>query len=253
LAGPLDNSGAPRKRLGRLMASSAETHYFTPEAVETWSRIAAKHRLRDEQFLRVLAKWFRPGSILEIGAATGQLSQILQSRGHDVLASDLSPALVAAIKARGVPATIVDASRDIRAQTGRSFANILAQGVLPLILRDRERVYTTLAAIHGALDAGGRLICISPRAQGRGQVHDYLAPREQLEIAKGTGLFRFVTAFPHQVIPTGWYRTWNARAFNALDFHAAHLFAIRLVWVMEKIDSRGDAGPVTDHSNSVRR
>jgi len=216
------------------MATSAESHYFSEEAVRAWTAIAAKHRIRDELFLGVLARWFRPGTILEIGAATGHLSQILLARGYDVLATDLSPVLVQAARARGVPALIVDASRDIREQTGRQFSNVLAQGVLPLIFRDRQRVQTTLAAIHNALEPAGRLVCISPDASRSQQAEAYFTPREQVAIASETGLFRPVTTFPHQVVPTGWYRHWNARLLNFLDFRAAHLFAIRLVWIMEK-------------------
>lgn len=209
-------------------------HYFTDQAATEWARIGQRHRLRDEQFLNVLAQWFRPGPILEIGAATGHLSEILCRRGYEVVASDYSPALVRAIEARGVPAAIVDATTNIREQTGRVFANVLAQNVLPLIWRDRDLVISTLAAIHDNLEPGGRLVCISAHARRGEDPESYFTPREQMEIARATGLFRLLTAFPHQVIPTGWYRRWNAGLFNFLDFHAAHIFAIRLVWVMEK-------------------
>ena len=216
------------------MMGPPASHYFTKEAVQEWMRIAAKHRLRDEQFLRALARWFRPGGILEIGAATGHLAEILFSRGYDVLASDYSPALVNAIEARGIPATIVDATANIREQTGRAFANVLAQNVLPLIWRERSTVCATLAAIHAALEPGGRLICISARPSRDKHPESYFTQHEQIEIARATGLFRLLASFPHQVVPTGWYRSWNAPLFNFLDFHAAHLFSIRLVWVMEK-------------------
>jgi len=185
--------------------------------------------------LRELSRWFRPGAILEIGAATGHLSEILCRRGYDVVASDYSPALVRAIEARGVPAAIVDATVDIRDQTGRLFANVLAQNVLPLIWRDRDMVRSTLAAIYGALEPDGRLVCISAYARRGEHPESYFTPREQIEIAKATGHFRLLAAIPHQVIPTHCYRPWNARVFNFIDFHAARIFSIRLVWVMEKI------------------
>lgn len=224
-----------REPVGRPMRAFPASHYFTDQAVAEWARIGDRHRLRDEQFLRVLSRWFRPGSILEIGAATGHLSEIIHNRGYHVVGSDYSPALVGAIEARGIPAAIVDATADIRGQTGRPFANVLAQNVLPLIWRDRHVVTSTLTAIHGALETRGRLVCISARPRHGGpHPESYFTPHEQMEIAEETGLFRLLAAFPHQVIPTGWYRHWNARLFNFLDFHAAHVFAIRLVWVMEK-------------------
>jgi SAM-dependent methyltransferase len=211
-------------------------HYLLSDTVDEWARIGARHRLRDEQFLRFLVRWFRPGPILEIGAATGHLSEILLRRGCDVVASDNSIAFVEAIRLRGVPAALVDVTGDIGQQTGRAFANVLAQNVLPLIWRDEAVLRSALATIHRILEPRGRLICISAHARRHQHPENYFTPREQIEIMKTTGLFRLLTAFPHQVIPTGWYKTWNAQLCNFLDFHAAQVFAIRLVWVMEKIN-----------------
>lgn len=229
------NCAGPPRGIARLVTDLPSEHYFTQEAVREWTRIAERHRLRDEQFLRVLARWLRPGAILEIGAATGQLSAILFQRGYDVLGSDYSPALVDAIRARGVPAAVVDGRQNIRAQTGRVFANVLAQSVLPLIWRDESIVRGTLAAVHGVLEPKGRLLCVGIHPRRTNHPESYFTPRQQIDIARATGLFRLLAKFPHQVIPTGWYRRWNAQVFNLLDFHAAHLFAIRLVWIMEKI------------------
>lgn len=215
--------------------TAADAHYFTDEAVREWTRIAEKHRLRDEQFLRKLERWFRPGPILELGAATGHLSAILQARGREVTGSDVSPHFVAAIASRGVRARLVDATHDIRTQTGRTFANIFAQGVMPLIRRERATVEATLSAIHGALDPHGRFICISPKAWRAPRPENYFTPREQVDIARASGLFRIVATFPHQVVPTSLYRPWNARVLNFLDFHAARIAANRLIWVAEKM------------------
>lgn len=217
------------------MTQTAEPHYFTERAVQDWTRIAARHRIRDEYFLRVVERYFRPGSILEIGAATGHLSEILQHRGFDVTASDVSPRFVAAIQARGVRAQLVNATANIRGQTGRCFANVLAQGVIPLVRRDPATANATLAAIHAALEPRGRLICISPHAWRDPDPQSYFRPREQIEIARASRLYRIIKVFPHQVVPTALYRTWNAGLFSFLDFQAAKLAAVRLVWVAEKI------------------
>jgi SAM-dependent methyltransferase len=123
-----------------------EDHYFTEQALHDWRAVAERHRIRDEYFLCTLQKYFKPGPILEIGAATGHMSAILQERGYDVTASDISPRFVTAIAARGVPALLVDATRNISLQTGRSFANVLAQNVIPLIRRDRDLLHATLSA-----------------------------------------------------------------------------------------------------------
>ncbi len=217
------------------MTHGADTHYFTEQALQDWTRIGARHRIRDEHFLHAIESYFRPGPILEIGAATGHLSGILHARGYDVTASDVSPRFVAAIGRRGLHAEIVDATRDITSQTGRSFANILAQNVMPLIRRDRATVEATLSAIHAALQPSGRLISISAHANRAPDPQSFFTPREQVEIAKASGLYRIAAMFPHQVVPTGLYRRWNAALLNFLDFHAAKIAAVRLVWVMEKV------------------
>jgi SAM-dependent methyltransferase len=217
------------------MTQTTESHYFTERAVQDWTRIAARHRIRDEYFLRAVGRYFRPGPILEIGAATGHLSEILQNRGFDITASDVSPRFVAAIQARGVRAQLVDATANIRAQTGRSFANVLAQGVIPLVRRDPATANATLAAIHAALEPQGRLICISPHAWRDPDPQSYFRPREQVEIARASRLYRIINVFPHQVVPTALYRRWNAGILNFLDFQAARIAAVRLVWVAEKI------------------
>jgi SAM-dependent methyltransferase len=215
--------------------TQTEPHYFTEKALQDWIRIGARHRIRDEHFLRAVERYFRRGSILEIGAATGHLSEILQHRGFDVTASDISPRFVAAIEARGVRAQLIDATANIRAQTGQTFANVLAQGVIPLVRRDPTTAMSTLEAIHGALEPQGRLICISPHAWRDPDPQSYFRPREQIEIARSSRLYRIIKVFPHQVVPTALYRRWNSGILNFLDFQAAKIAAVRLVWVAEKI------------------
>jgi SAM-dependent methyltransferase len=214
---------------------TSEDHYFTEQALRDWSAIAERHRIRDEWFVRTLVKYLHPGPVLEIGAATGHFSAILQEQGYDVTASDVSPRFVSAIAARGVPALLVDATRNIRLQTNRSFTNVLAQNVIPLIRRDLDLVQSTLSAIHNALVPSGRLICINARTARCQRPEAFFHPLEQLEAMKGSGLFRVVDTFPHQVVPTPLYRHWNARFFNFADFHLARLAAVRLVSILERI------------------
>jgi SAM-dependent methyltransferase len=216
------------------MSPATEDHYFTEQALRDWTAIAERHRIRDEYFLRTLQKYFRPGPILEIGAATGHLSAILNAQGYDVTASDISPRFVAAIAARGVPAALVDATRNIHQQTGRFFSNVLAQNVIPLIHRDRDMVLTTLSAIHAALEPSGRLICITARTRRCPDPKAFFSPTEQLKILESSGLFRIERVFPHQIVPTRLYRAWNAAFLNFADFELARVAAVRLVSVMEK-------------------
>lgn len=194
-----------------------------------------RHALRDREFLRSLARYFRPGSILELGASTGHLAAVLQEYGYDVAASEIAPKLLRCIAARGLKALLVDATQDIALQARRHFPNILAQGLGPLIHRDPERVLLTLGQIHRALDGSGRFVCIAPYPWRQMNPKAYFSPREQIEIAQSSGLFRMIACFPHQVLPPGLYRRWNAPLLNLIDHKLAHLASTRLVWVMEKI------------------
>lgn len=47
-------------------------------------------------------------SLLEIGAGTGQDSRYFQEQGFDVVATDLTPAMVAACRAKGLDARVMD-------------------------------------------------------------------------------------------------------------------------------------------------
>jgi SAM-dependent methyltransferase len=198
--------------------------------------LGKRHELRDRHFLRCLARHFRPGAILELGAATGHISAILQEYGYEVTASDVVPQLLRAIESRGLKSALVNATEDIVAQTGRRYPNIFAQNIFPLIRRDGLRSLAALRCIHDALEPSGRFICIGAYPWRRRDADIFFSPREQMEIAQSSGLFRMVRWFPHQVTPPGWYREWNAKLLNALDHKLAWIASTRLVWVLEKIE-----------------
>ena len=198
--------------------------------------VGQRHELRDRKFVRDLMRYFSPGAVLELGASTGHISAILQQYGRDVTASDTAPKVIPVIESRGLKAALVDATHDIVRQTGQAYANIYAQNVLPLIQRDRTQVVTTLRCIHGALEPVGRFICVGAHPWRQRDPDAFFSPREQIEIAKSTGLFRLITWFPHQIVPPGWYRQWNASFLNLLDHKLAFIASTRLVWVLEKIE-----------------
>ena len=218
------------------MQETLESLCLTDRDIRDRVRTGTRHALRDRQFLRSLARYFRPGPILELGASTGHMALLLQQDGSEAIASEVDPRLVRAIASRGIPALLVDATKDIVAQAGRHFPNILAQGIVPLVYRNRAQVLTTLQCVHDALVPSGRFICIGPYAWRQPQPERFFSPREQIALAHESGLFRMVACFPHQVIPTSLYRPWNARLFNLLDHKLAPIASTRLVWVLEKAD-----------------
>jgi len=56
------------------------------------------------------AKWAK-GQCLEVGAGTGEISLALKQKGFDVVATDISPKMVAEIKKKGVKAIVSDAEK----------------------------------------------------------------------------------------------------------------------------------------------
>ena len=94
-----------------------------------------------------------------------------------------------------------------------------------------------MRAIHAALEAKGRLICIGVYPWRQRDPQIFYSPREQIAIALSSGLFRLVAQFPHQIMPTGLYRSWNARLLNLLDHKLAWIASVRLVWVLEKLEA----------------
>jgi SAM-dependent methyltransferase len=195
---------------------------------------AKRQALRDGVFLKKLQHHFRPGPVLELGAATGHLSSILRDQGREAVASDISPSFLQAIAERGLPSAFVDATQDIAAQTGRRFPNILAQNVLPLIRRNTEVLSTTLRQIHEALEPRGRFICISAFAWRQPNPQAFFSPREQFQITRASNLFDIIAHFPHQTLPPGLYRAWNADILNFVDHKLAWIASVRWVSVMEK-------------------
>jgi len=195
-----------------------------------------RHELRDRYFLRGLARYFRPGPTLELGASTGHLAAVLQADGYDIMASEISSKLVHAIAARGVDAQLVDATKNIVAQTGRRFTNILAQCIGPLIHRNRQQSLLALIQICDGLDPSGRFICIGSYAWRQSDPTAFFSPREQIALAQESGHFRMIACFPHQVVPPALYRPWNGPILNLLDHTLSRIASTRFVWVMEKAE-----------------
>src|ERR1051325_3325163 len=216
------------------MQETLDSLSLTDRSIRDRVNMGRRHELRDREFLHTLARHFRPGPILELGASTGHLALLLQENGYDVTGSEVEPKLVRAIASRGVKAALVDATQDIVTQTGETYANILAQGVIPLIRRDRDTVRRSLRAIHDALKPQGRLLCVSPYAWRQPNPGAFFSPKEQMEIARNSGLFEPVIAYPHQVVPPQLYRPWNAKFLNLLDHKLAWIARVRWVWAMEK-------------------
>ena len=93
------------------------------------------------------------GPVLELGAGTGRVALDLASQGHDVVALDNDPELLAALAERGESVTTVHAdARDF--ELGAEFALILAPMQLVQILGGHDGRAAMLRNVHSHLSAG---------------------------------------------------------------------------------------------------
>jgi SAM-dependent methyltransferase len=94
------------------------------------------------------------GAILDLGAGTGRVAVDLAARGHDVVALDRDPELLAELAARAASVTAVQA--DARSfELGTAFALIVAPMQLAQILGGHEGRVAMLERVHAHLLPGG--------------------------------------------------------------------------------------------------
>jgi SAM-dependent methyltransferase len=97
-----------------------------------------------------------PGPVLDVGAGTGRVTLDLARRGHPVVALDVDPALVAALRSRaaGLPVAVVEA--DARSfALGRRFALVLVPMQTIQLLGGAEPRAAFLACARAHLEPGG--------------------------------------------------------------------------------------------------
>jgi SAM-dependent methyltransferase len=94
------------------------------------------------------------GPILDLGAGTGRVALDLATKGHDVVALDSDPELLAELAEREPSVTTVEAdARSFALDT--EFALIVAPMQLVQILDGREGRLAMLERVHAQLSAGG--------------------------------------------------------------------------------------------------
>ena len=94
------------------------------------------------------------GPVLDLGAGTGRVAIDLAARGHEVVALDNDPDLLAALTDRAPEVTTVTAdARDF--DLGATFGHIVAPMQLVQILGGREGRLAMLERVHAHLGPGG--------------------------------------------------------------------------------------------------
>jgi 2-polyprenyl-3-methyl-5-hydroxy-6-metoxy-1,4-benzoquinol methylase len=100
----------------------------------------------------------RPGRLLDVGCAGGELAALLAARGWTAHGAEAEPALVEAARARGVDARTVDLDRAPLPWPAGAFDAVVAAEVIEHVV-DTDRL---LAEIARVLRPGGALVITTP-------------------------------------------------------------------------------------------
>lgn len=150
--------------------------YFDRTATRTWDRLtsdAPVSRIRETvrrgrdamraQMLGRLPEDLRGARVLDAGCGTGQMTAELAARGAEVVAVDISPALVGIAEARlpkALPGRVDFRAGDMLAEELGSFDHVMAMD--SLIYYDRHDIARALGAL-GRRTRGEILFTVAPR------------------------------------------------------------------------------------------
>lgn len=200
-----------------------------------WIEDGKRQRAKDEQFIDIITRHLNKGSILELGGACGQLSEILANKGFDVTASDYAPFFVEYMKSRGLSAFVVDAM-NIQSNINKEFDNVFCQGASPLVSTDLSLTRKTYNSIYKSLRNGGRFIAIMATGYPEEilkSAHKYNTIDDHLQIAQEFN-FKVVTRFRHQILPSKYYSKLNKLLLFYLELSFGKYLGIRHILVLEK-------------------
>jgi len=210
------------------MSHSPLDYGYVPGVLPAMIDQARRQRAKDRLVVEKLADCFRPGSILEIGAGCGQLTELLRQRHLDVTASDVQPFFVEYMVARGLPALILDAL-DLSAGIVKPYDNIFSQSISTLINPDPETIRRTYESVRAALNPGGRFVFILPSRWGK---HWSNASDHQL-IAEVTGLV-LLRKFRNQALPSPLYARLPISALRNIEGSIGRVVGVRWILVFAR-------------------
>ena len=190
------------------MATTITSRPYDPQAYErlddpirTWDEIAAHQAAKDEVLIPRLARHLVPGRLLELGAATGQLSKLFQRLGWQVISSDFQAFFVDHLQSIGLDACRVDATR-IAASGLSGLDNIFSHSITPFITHDYDVVARTYRSTLEALRPGGRMIMVHAMEKWRDVATEM---RRHEDLARAAG-YRSIRVFRNQLLPSAAYR-----------------------------------------------
>lgn len=221
--------------MGKNMEVPINYGVYDSKSVLIWKQKAIKRMFRDIEFYGKIKKYFNKGTVLELGSAAGNIAIILEDYGFEVVASDYFDFFVEYEQKIGLEAYKIDAT-DIKKFIDRKFDNILAQGLSPIMRRDKEMVKKTYKSIYDALNTKGRLIMIQTAYRHNPSKRKvYYSAKEQLQIVNEMKLFKVARIIKHQCIHHKWYSYSNKKILSFIDFNFAKILPFRYAIILEKL------------------
>lgn len=213
-----------------LNAYRPEAYAEYSDPVGIWRDIARRQAEKDWVLIPALFRHFYPnGSVLELGAGVGQLSQLMDDWGYRVVASDYHQFFVDYMLSIGLNAYRVDAMNIAAAGLGQ-FDNIFSQSITPLTTSDLDVVERTYISMRDSLRPGGHLVMIHAMCSWR---EIETQARRHMKIASRCG-FEKVRAFRNQILPSRAYGLLPAWFTNGLEELLGRRWGTRFVLLAEK-------------------
>jgi SAM-dependent methyltransferase len=210
------------------MARPPFDYGYAPSGLPRMIETARRQRAKDRLFTETLAGCFRPGSILEIGAGCGQLSELLTEQQLDVVASDIQPFFVDYMVSRGLRATVLDAL-NLLAGIDAPYDNIFSNGISTLINPDRETIRRTYDSVRDALNPAGRFVFILPSGWGE----HWSKASDHQQIAESSG-FVMVRRFRNQALPSPLYGRLPVPVLRAIERTVGRILGVTWVLVFSR-------------------
>jgi SAM-dependent methyltransferase len=116
-----------------------------------------------------------PGRVLDLGAGAGRASVVLQERGQDVVALDVSPGAIDVCRRRGVKQVFLGTVAELAATRPAPFDSVLMLGNNLGLLGSPQHAPDVLAALDTVLRPGAVIAgaCIDPYQTGNPVHLDY--------------------------------------------------------------------------------
>lgn len=167
------------------------------------------------------------GRVLDIGAGAGRHSLLVQHRGHEALALDVSPGAIEACRRRGVERTFLGSIHDLASTAVEPFDAMVLMGNNLALLQTEARAAGMFDAMRMLLRPGGVVIGTSVDPYLTDEP-DHLAYHEANRAA-GRPVGQIRMRFRYRRLATDWF------GILFLAPHELQELAARSGWVVEPI------------------